>query len=197
MGKKRTEIIACSIFKYELEKILRQLDKDIPVNFFNSYLHLYPVELYKALGEKVDKKIKENKNVILVCGDCHPFMKEMSTKKYVSKVPGCNCVDIILGRELRRKLLKSGAFFLLPEWTVRWKEIFKELLELPSEHIKALLNEQHKKFVYLDTGIIPIPYKEIEECAAFFEMPYEIESISIDFLSKALQNEIDNLETNI
>ena len=187
------EIIACSIFRYELEKIAQIQGLKIPISFYDSYLHLFPAQLSANLSEKVENKLKEHKKVILVCGDCHPFMKEMSQKKNVTKVAGCNCVEIMIGHELRRKLLKQGAFFLLPEWTARWKDIFKELLELPSEHIKSIMNEQHKKFVYLDTGVLPVPYKEIEECAAFFNLPYEIEAISIDFLINAIQTEISNL----
>jgi hypothetical protein len=197
MENNSLEIIACSIFKYELEKIAQLHNVHIPVSFYNSYLHLFPADLSKELTEKIENKINEHKKVILVCGDCHPFMKEMSNKENVSKIPGCNCVEIMLGKELRRKLQKEGAFFLLPEWTVRWREIFKELLELPPEHIKSLLNEQHKKFVYLDTGVLPVPYNEIKECADFFKLPYEIETISIDFFLNALQTLIDKMEEKL
>jgi hypothetical protein len=193
MENNTVEIIACSIFRYELEKIAQMFDIAIPVSFYDSYLHLFPDELSKYLSGKVEDKLDKAKKVLLICGDCHPFMKEMSEKKDVIKLPGYNCVEILIGRELRRKLTKQGAFFLLPEWTVRWKEIFKELLELPTEQIQSLLHEQHKKFVYLDTGILPVPYKEIEECAAFFNLPYEIEKISIDFFINSIQTEIDKL----
>jgi hypothetical protein len=193
MENNTVEIIACSIFRYELEKIAQIIDIAIPVSFYDSYLHLFPDELSKNLSGKVEDKLDKAKKVLLICGDCHPFMKEMSEKKDVIKLPGYNCVEILIGRELRRKLTKQGAFFLLPEWTVRWKEIFKELLELPTEHIQSLLHEQHKKFIYLDTGILPVPYKEIEECAAFFNLPYEIEKISIDFFINSIQTEIDKL----
>lgn len=187
------EIIACSIFKYELEKMDQMLDITIPISFYDSYLHLFPDELSNVLTEQVENRLKKDQKVLLICGDCHPFMKEMSERKNVNKLPGCNCVEILIGRELRRKLTREGAFFLLPEWTVRWKEIFKELLELPPEHIKSLLHEQHKKFIYLDTGVLSVPYKEIEECAAFFNLPYDIMKISIDFFINNLQIEINNL----
>jgi hypothetical protein len=188
----KTEIIACSIFKYELEKISEIISDNIQVNLYNSYLHLFPNELSKNLSEMLDDKLKDNNKVILVCGDCHPFMREMAQKNNVSKVYGCNCVEILIGRELRRKLIKEGAFFLFPEWTIRWKEIFKELLELPVEHIKSLIHEQHKKFVYLNTGVLPIPYKEIEECSSFFNLPYEIDNISLDYFINSIENSIKN-----
>ena len=194
--EKNTEIIACSIFRYELEKYIATHTDEVPINLFNSYLHLFPMELSEKLSEMVDNKLSQNKKVVLICGDCHPFMKEMGCKNNVTKIQGSNCVEILIGRELRRKLQKEGAFFLLPEWTVRWREIFKELLELPTEHIQSLFYEHHKKFVYLDTCVLPVPFREIEECASFFNLPYEIESVPTNLFINTIETIINNLSLN-
>jgi len=193
MKNNSIDIIACSVFKYEVDKISRILDLDVPISYFDSYLHLFPVKLSETLTAEIENKISLGKKVLLIYGDCHPFMKEMEQKENVCKIQGCNCVEILIGRELRRKLLKEGSFFLMPEWTIRWKEIFKDLLELPPEHIKSILHEQHKKFVYLDTGVMPIPYKEIEDCSEFFNLPFEIEKVSLTFLMETIKSGIEDI----
>ena len=47
-------IIACSIFKYELEEILKNREIDIPVIYLNSMLHMYPEQLEKAIAKLVN-----------------------------------------------------------------------------------------------------------------------------------------------
>lgn len=196
MSTKPFEIIACSVFRYELEKISESLPIPFPINYFNSYLHLYPTDLLKELNDKINSILKEHKSVLLICGECHPFMKEMLNNSEVRKIPGCNCVEIFIGKSLRKKLLKEGTFFLLPEWTMRWREIFSELLELPQEQIVNLFQEQHKKFVYLNTGVMPVPIKELEECASFFNLSYEIINISLELMVNAMKLEIANMNEN-
>ena len=82
-------IIACSIFKYELDHLISEGRLDVPVVYLNSMLHMYPEELQTLL----DTKIEEYKNfrIILMYGDCHANMVDYEKQTNILRVPGINC----------------------------------------------------------------------------------------------------------
>jgi len=112
-------IIACSIFRYELEQLQKQGKLEVPVVYLNSMLHMQPLELQKLLDQKIDEY--KNFGIILMYGDCHARMIDYDKKPNVLRTPGINCCEIMIGGEKYRKLRRDGAFFLLPEWASKWK----------------------------------------------------------------------------
>ena len=55
------------------------------------------------------------------------------------------------------------------------------------------MNDMHRVIIYLDTGLEPVPIGTLEAMAQFFELPYEVLSIELDFLKQAIltaQNEV-------
>jgi len=178
-------IIACSIFKYELEHLQSQGKLDVQVIYLNSMLHMHPNELQTLL----DAKIEEHKNfrIILMFGDCHARMVDYQKNPNILRTPGINCCEIILGSDKYKKLRRDGAFILLPEWADRWKEAFVDYMGFKtSKTIKPFMSEMHKKLVYVDTGFHKKDKALFDEISDFLGLPLEIYNSSVDELEKVI-----------
>lgn len=183
MGKKIL-IIACSIFKRELEHLKETGLLDSEVLYLNSMLHMHPEKLGKLLEQTLTKH--KDRKIILLYGDCHSHMMDTETE-HIKKVNGINCCEIFLGSERYFKLRKQGAFILLPEWLERWREVFQDELGFKDEQIaQRFMNDFHKNLVYINTGITEVPLEKIDEISSFTGLKCRIESCS----GKNLLNEI-------
>lgn len=185
-----TVIIACSIFKTELEH-LKEIGKiNIPIVYLNSMLHMEPQKLKVLL----DEKIKENNHlkIILAFGDCHARMIDYEENKNIVRTPGINCCEIFLGTPEYRELRKQGSFILLPEWAERWKEVFQEYMGFKNSKSTAeFMNEMHKKLVYVDTGYKTMNNNILKEISEFTGLPLEIHKSSIVELEKTITKLMD------
>jgi hypothetical protein len=188
--------VACSIFKIELDHILADKSLNIDVKYLSSMLHMTPEKLQNELSTIINSKEKEN-DFILVFGDCCPHMTTIASQPNVSRTKGINCIEIFLGKEKYRKMRKDGVFFLMPEWTLRWKEVFKFELKLEGDIAKDFMNEFHTKIVYLDTGQIHIPRTQIKEIEEYTGLEVEIMKVDSTHLVQSIKQTIEDLENKI
>ena len=190
MPDNRITCLACGVFRMEMEALIARGSLDYPVTTLDSMLHMKPAGLERAMERAM--AAGPGDRFLLVYGDCHPRMHEMQDRKNTAKVAGINCCDIVLGRDVYRKLQKELAFIFMPEWTMRWREIFTHELGFKKPDVlQAFIQEHRKKLVYVDTGVLPVPDKTIQDIREFFGMPVEVMPVSLDFLlqgvNKALQ----------
>ena len=179
-------IIACSIFKYELEYLKGEGKIDIPIIYLNSMLHMYPKELQELLDTKIEEYNKFK--IILVFGDCHARMVDYEKNKNIVRTPGINCCEIFMGTEAYKKIRKEGAFILLPEWADRWKEAFIDYMGFKtSKPAKDFMNDMHKKLVYVDTGFQKTNNLLLNEISEYLGLPVEIYKSSIGELEHTIQ----------
>ena len=187
-------ILACSIFKYELEHLKSQNKITIPVVYLNSMLHMYPKELQELLDAKLEEY--SHYKIILLYGDCHARMVDYEKNPNILRSQGINCCEIFLGSEAYRKLRKDGAFILLPEWSVRWKEAFVDYMGFKNSKSATLfMNDMHKKLTYVNTGYQEINTHLLNEISKYFDLPLEIHNSSISELENTL-NSLINKQTN-
>ncbi len=180
--------LACSIFQKEIELLKQQGKINIPFEYIDSELHMKPLQLKEVLKSKIKPQC------VLCYGKCEPNLDKNTKYHNVIKTEGLNCIEIILGNKLYRKLRAEGSFFLLPEWTHKWERIFKELLGLSDiELARQFMNEMHTKMIYVNTGILPIPHKTLIEIEAFFNIPVKVIDIKLDELEKTINFSIQNL----
>ena len=127
-------------------------------------------------------------------GDCHSRMVENENLGLIERVEGLNCVEIFLGKEIYRKLRKEGAFFLLPEWTMKWEHIFKEILGFKNQEIASqFMNEMHTRLIYVNTGVYEVPTEILQEISAYFSMPVEVINIDLTHLENAIKKSIKQI----
>lgn len=185
-------MIACGIFKKEIEALISNGKLDHSFRFLDSMLHMAPAKLESQMKKNIDDL--EDSQTVMVYGDCHPTMYQMDEKSNVCKVAGMNCCEIILGKRTYKSLRAQGAFFLLPEWTRRWEEVFKNHLGFNKESARAFMGEMHSKLIYLDTGVTPIPEKTLAAASKFCGLPVEIMKVDLNQLLKVIIDATRNVK---
>ena len=178
----------------EIESLAKQGKLDCKIIFLESMLHMKPAKLEKAMEKTIASERGHTSKILLLYGDCHPHMNEMQSRKNFSRVEGINCCEIFLGHDSYKKLQKEQAFIFLPEWTQRRRRVFQHGLGLKNKEIaSSFMQDTCKRLVYVDTGVIPVPDKTLEEISQYFGMPFEILNISLDNLESSLNNAIIKL----
>ncbi|MGM0509314.1 MAG: DUF1638 domain-containing protein, partial [Fusobacteriota bacterium] len=180
-------VISCGIFKKEIEHIIKSEDLEADFIFQDSKLHMEPGELERRIREKSDKY--KNRKKILLYGACSPDIDKLSKERGFKKVNGINCIEIFLGNKRYKDLHnRENAFFILPEWLKRWKELFKTQLKSKGNLAKHSMRDFNDKIIYIDTGVYPGLKNEIEKFANYCELPYEIIKIDLEEFKKAVKN---------
>lgn len=192
-NKKETICLACSIFKNELALLKEKGEFGLNVLFQSSMLHMKPELLDERLRLAMTNLLDENKNVVLLYGDCCPHMNMIENEKATIRTKGINCIEILLGKETYRKLRKEGAFFFMPEWILRWEEVFKFELQLEDNIAKEFMQEFHTKIIYLNTGQIKIPYSQLKEIEKYTGLKVELMDADTSRLKDVLQRAIKQL----
>jgi hypothetical protein len=178
--------LGCSVLRTEIESLRAAGRVGIEMDYLDSMLHMDPVLLGKKMGRSLEGMKARGKHVLLVYGECHPFIREMASGNGVERVWGSNCIEILLGRSCYRDLLRQGAFFVLPEWARRWKEIIGSQLGLDERNARDFMGDLHTKIVYLDTGILDVPYPSLEAMSAYTGLDFEVRDTPLDLLAAAL-----------
>lgn len=191
--KKGGIICGCSVLREEIESLRKTLWPDWTARYLSSMLHMKPAELTCQLDACTTEELSAGNRVVLVYGDCCHAVDRIEKTLGVARTRGVNCCEMLLGREMYKSLMKDGAFFLLPEWTRRWEEVFTHELGLSQENAQDLMQEMHTRLLYLDTGIEPVPSDSIASCSAYCGLPVEIRQIPLTHLQMLIEDAMDRV----
>jgi len=182
----RNLLICCSALANEVEAsgVARELGAEVWT--VDSSLHLKPERLAAELDRLTRLAIGGRRHTTLVFGECCSHIDDIQARPHVSRTAGVNCAAILLGTREYRRQARAGAFFVLPAWATRWRELLGDGLELPDDLAASLLHESHRKVAYLDTGVVASPTSELEALAAFCDLPLEIYPTPLDRLRTAV-----------
>lgn len=180
--------ISCGIFENEIRKLERENRLACEFKFIDSRLHMKPDQLRITLDDHIEDLLKVYDKVLLVYGDCHPYMVDSYDKARVYRVEGINCCNIIMGKKLYRELRREGAFFVFYEWAHRWKELFVHDIGLTDKIAPLFMNDLHSKIIYIDTGVGDIPVEILENMSKYFNLPYEVRMMDLNILENAINN---------
>ncbi len=185
--KSNDVIVCCSVLKAEVQSLSKERWPDHKLVFLPSMMHMHPERLASSLEALLGAELKQGHAVVLIYGDCCARMGALEALPGVVRTRGRNCCELLLGSAEYRRLSREGAFFLIPEWARRWKEIFATELGLNHANATSLMRDMHRKLVYLETGIVPVPEKELQECSNYCGLPYEVLPISLELLRSAIE----------
>lgn len=191
---RKTTCIACSTFEKELTALQTDGDLDLQFQFVDSALHMDPERLNQRLEEITDQEEADGNRVVLAYGDCHAHMIDLENRPNVTRTKGISCYEIVLGGDTFRKYRDEGAFFLMPEWTSRWRELFTSGLGLTDDNAPGFMGEMHDKLVYLDTGLVPVPEAELQAFSDFCRLPHEVVKVSLEPLLHSIRSALGDLE---
>ena len=180
-------MICCSVLQAEVESLRDVHWPDHKLIFLPSMMHMHPEQLASSLESALDAELKQGFGVVLIYGDCCARMTALEALPGVVRTRGKNCCELLLGPEEYRRLSHEGVFFLIPEWARRWKDIFTKELGLNCDNAISLMQDMHRKLMYLDTGLVPVPENALKECAEYCGLPYEVLPVSLGHLHSAIE----------
>ena len=189
----RIGLLACGIFSTEFKSLDPDLQDRFQPVFFDSMLHMDPATLDRRISEALPP---EGTPTVILYGDCSPHMIEFGQRPGCARTKGVNCCEVCLGALRYRELKKAGSFFLMPEWTMRWEEVFKGYLGFEDRELaRVFMRESVRELVYLDTGA-PRPGPEVFEAVSdYLGLKLRIESVGTASLETALRTAL-NEENN-
>ncbi|MGV8121520.1 MAG: DUF1638 domain-containing protein [Candidatus Xenobiia bacterium LiM19] len=186
-SQQKAVMICCSVLQDEVESLCHSHWPEHRLTFLPSMMHMHPERLASSLQSVLDDELKQGQGIVLIYGDCCARMMTLEAMPGVARTRGKNCCEILLGPEEYRRLSHEGAFFLIPEWARRWKEIFSQELGLNHDNATSLMQDIHRTLIYLDTGLAPAPETELKECAEYCGLPYEVRPVSLELLHLSIE----------
>ena len=100
--KTKTCLVACSVFKDEIKKLIEQNELDAEMVFVSKYFHVDYTQTEKNLRLVIEHSLERYPgNVILVYGDLclgmNDQMNKLAEEYGIVKIDALNCVDCQLG----------------------------------------------------------------------------------------------------
>lgn len=178
--------LSCGVVRAEMEELRRRGLIAGELLFLDSMLHMDPPLLEAKLTAALTQNSGQPGRLVLVYGDCSAHMLDLVRRFQVGRVNIINCAQLLLGRERYRRLMREEAFLVLPEWARRWEHIMKNELGLNKAVARDLMGENRGVLVYLDSGLVPVPERHLQEFSAYSGLPWRVEVVTLDCMLAAL-----------
>jgi len=182
-------LIACSIFKEEIDFLLQKEGEelDIEIVWIDAGLHSDPVFLEKELSSALLKADDLGKNdVRLLFGwGCLPQMDSITAGKGNSMIAAKNCLSAFLGDDKARKLEQNNSMLMTPSWVRIWPANMKKFFGWNEVDFRMNLG-RYDRILVLDSGLHPLTDDEILEFFDLVQVPVEFESLNLDHFHNIL-----------
>ena len=171
-------LIACGIFKTELETILRDRT-DIIVHWIDAALHADPDKMEEELATAIDSIPSKGDDIVFLFGNgCHPDICTIAGNCGVDLFEEKNCIHAFLGVEQTKELEKERTMIISPGWLEAWQGINDRL---GWDEVDVRINMgRYDRILILDPGIEPISDEAILEFYDLVQVPVEIMAITLD-----------------
>jgi len=191
-----TRIISCEVFKPAIEYF--QMAKRYPnlrFSYLPSNLHLRPQELEDRLRKKIISAQKRRERVICLYADCFPDIDDFCQQYGVTKVPGHDCYEMLLGDERFSQLIEetTETYFAEQDLILHFKKYCVRPLELRDEEMRKYYFGRYRRLLYVRQPSDPDIIFQADEVAKFLDLPLDISNVDYTHLEKNL---IDLLVSN-
>jgi len=186
-------IIACGVFKHEIERISSDLEFPFEVHYLGSGLHVDFDDLEEALKSELEK-CKGCEGTVVVYGECHPKMADILGQYKAVLIDCQNCVDAFLTRKGVAERSSQGLYFYLsPGWIECWREIFSSL-NWTQEEARLQLGP-FKGAGFLDTlGNAQEYEEELMKFLDFTLLPYQVVPVDLTHFKSLITSAKKKLE---
>lgn len=180
----KTAVLSCGALAREVRHICQDGPLSEDLNFVQPLLHLYPAKLRQTLQERLGELQESYDRTLVIYGQCLPDMAEFLAGFNARRIEGAHCLEMIGGDrfwEITKEC--AGTYFLIPSWTVSFREAIVEGLGLDKEpRMKDIMFRHYKQVVYFDTLLYGNIDARVREIADWLDLPLEIERVGIDVL---------------
>ncbi len=178
-------IIACGIFKKELESVLPPKN-NIVVHWLDAALHADAERMKIALEDAIRlHKTKSTDRIRFLFGNgCHPDMCRMA-EVCGSRIPSVNnCIQAIIGPEKTKQLESNRTMVVTPAWITAWPDI---MAGLGWDAVDVRINlGRYDRILLIDPGLAPVSDEEIISFYDLVQVPIEIESVDLAYFEKLI-----------
>ncbi len=150
-----TSLIACGIFRHELESVLLA-ENGIAVHWLDAALHADAERMKAALDHAVAVQQDHSADRIpfLFGEGCHPDIGKVAEGCGSCIPPVKNCIQAIIGSHRSTQLEADRTMVITPGWITAWPNIMKGL---GWDEIDVRINlGRYDRIVLIDTGVAPV-----------------------------------------
>ncbi|MDR0409427.1 MAG: DUF1638 domain-containing protein [Spirochaetaceae bacterium] len=182
-------IVSCGIFRYELEKLLPEIEVEagcrLEVDFLAPALDVNAARLEEAVAAPLSRR--EKQPVVLLYGNmCHTEWPRITGKSGALYPNAANCVEMLLSPEEKKAIDAEGNVYFLTMGGLRqWKEIYQQGHGWDASDARVNFG-YFDKIVLLDTGVFEISDEDLFEFFEFTQIPIEVMQISLDYFKTTL-----------
>ena len=175
-NKTKPCLVACSVLRKEIEKLIQKGELDADFIFVSKYFHVDYAQIEKNLRPTIEKALERYpENVILVYGDLclgmDDEMKKLADEYGIVKIDALNCIDCQLGGKGKSaKVDPHGDFMFFSEGMTDFFRHGKE--EMKKEGIE---NSSFKQFFSGIRGILLLDTLDNED-----QLRDEVEKLDTD-----------------
>ena len=205
MDKSIKLIIACEVFKGELDVFKESINVDIL--WVEQAMHNVPDQLHGEIEKKIKKaeKVLNSGDVVLIfMGNCGGSMKGISSKTLTLIYPNVDdCIPVILGSMERFKHIQSeraGTFYMNKNWIDAGEDPLnsnKKYIEKYGEKkgwkVSKLMYKNYTHFSLIDNGCYELErYRlHVHEACDKFDKKYSEEKGDLKFVEAILKRQCD------
>lgn len=184
-------LVGCGILQKEIEFLSQKNNWALETQFADSMLHVDFHLLDRALHKMLD--VSSNRRRLVFYGSCHPRMDHFLEQAQLTRVPGQNCVEMLLGSEKFRTDLEQGAYFLLEDWALRWNVMMHKLVGDHLNMIPAIFQEDRTHILALRTPCSGDFSALAETAAKQTGLELRWRDQPLDILENVLRTAMDNV----
>ncbi len=176
-----TCLIACPIFRRELEYVLGELNLAPHITYMHYTIHSDPLTMDEQLQEGITTSTANKKIRFLVGRHCKSNKDiEEVVNECGGKIPEAkNCIDMLIGHEFAEELQKNRTSLMTPAWI---RMINKSIEDGHWSVTDARLSlGWYDKILILDTKVEPLSDEQIMEF-------YDLTQVEIDVLPVDLEH---------
>lgn len=179
-------MIACGIFRHELESVLPAGNK-IAIHWLDAALHADAARMKAALDHAVaDHQARSTDRIRFLLGNgCHPDIDKVAKGCGSCIPPVKNCIQAIIGPQRTKELEADRTMVITPGWITAWPDIMKGL---GWDEVDVRINlGRYDRIVLLDTGVAPFSDETILAFYDLVQVPVEIEPADLTYFKNLLE----------
>ncbi len=182
-------LIACPIFRQELEAMLEVLGLAPRISYMHYTIHNSPTVMAEQLQTSIDKVSATGADVRFLVGKQCRGKQDISevVEDCGGKIPQArNCIDMLIGNEMARDLQKDHTSLMTPAWI---RMINQSIKDGQWSVTDARLNlGWYNKILILDTGVEPLHDEQIMEFYDLTQVEIEVLPVDLEHFKGLLQD---------
>ncbi len=182
-------LIACPIFRKELEHALTELNLSPRIHYMHYTIHNSPIKMEEELQSGVKQAITTGTEARFLVGKHCKGTRDIGeiVDSCGGKIPQSrNCIDMLIGTEFANTLQENRTSLMTPAWISMINQSIKDGQWTVTDARLAL--GWYNKILLLDTGVDALSDEQIMEFYDLIQVEIEILPVTLDHFQGLLKD---------